>query len=149
MSSAGNSDDMNSNKAHWYRSECSDCIWGTAHMGREDLAGGVGVVRLGTAALTPEAQAMIVALNGRWRTKQMFQKRAAEGACLPRVQTKIGPWTVERGGDDRRDQAFVLLKGSGNISVLVFVFFVSGRSLAAAGSHDKLVGTARTPLEGT
>lgn len=33
MSSSGNSNDMNSKKAHWYNCECSDCICGNARVG--------------------------------------------------------------------------------------------------------------------
>lgn len=33
MSSSGNSNDMNSKKAHWYKCECSDCICGNARVG--------------------------------------------------------------------------------------------------------------------
>lgn len=42
MSSSGNSNDMNSKKAHWYNCECSDCICGNAGVG---WGVGVGAAR--------------------------------------------------------------------------------------------------------
>lgn len=47
MSSSGNSNDMNSKKAHWYNCECWDCICGNASVGVGAGDSAFGLIRLG------------------------------------------------------------------------------------------------------